>query len=931
MTLPPSLQAEFGSNAGYIEELFDLYRIDPALVGDAWALFFRAHLGDASNGSGGAALAPNGNGYHAAPGVGGAVSTAGLGVASGVQARVASLVHAVRERGHLHAAVNPLQTGAALPRQADIDALGAELGAIDPSVVVDALGVGGRHEASVRDLIGSLEAIYTGSIGFEVEHLIDPAARSWLRERIESRRESPELSAGMRRHIFGKLVDAEGLESELHKKYVGVKRFSLQGGDSLLPLLDAALDESARHGAAEAVIGMSHRGRVNVLTNIVGKPLGDIFNEFEDSNLVTVLGAGDVKYHLGYSSTYTGYAEPGAAPRAITVSLAPNPSHLEFVDPVIQGIVRAKQDKEHSGDRRSVVPVLIHGDAAFAGQGVVFETINYAGLPSYTTGGTIHIVVNNQVGFTTNPEEARSTPYCTDLARGVHIPVFHVNGEDPEAVVWVARLAAEFRQRFHGDVIIDLIGFRRYGHNEGDDPSFTQPTMYAEINAKPPTARAYGRTLVERGILGDSDIAAAFESFAQRFAAAHSEKKVIPTGEACAMHGMLRVPNPATGVEAATLHRIGATLVEYPADFKPHPKVAKILEKRVEALTAGSGIDWGFAEGLAIGSLVLEGHSVRLTGQDCGRGTFSQRHLKLADVEGRGHYLPFDTLAAPNGARFEVYNSSLSEAAVVGYEFGYGSVARRDLVMWEAQFGDFANGAQVHIDQFLASSEAKWNQLSGIVLLLPHGFEGQGPEHSSARLERYLQLCAEGNMVVCYPTKAAQHFHLLRRQGLLEIQRPLVVMTPKSLLRHPGAGASLAELTTGQFETVIAERIGGGAPRHAIFLSGKVYYDVKAMLEREKVSGVALYRFEQLYPFPQFEIKRALKEGQFVSYTWVQEEPHNMGAWTYIEPYLRQKLGLDVTYVGRPAAASPATGSSKRHAVEQQRFLNDLLAIVRPA
>jgi 2-oxoglutarate dehydrogenase E1 component len=924
MTLPPSLHAEFGSNAGYIEELYALFKTDPALVGDAWAVFFRAHVGGdsfphAGNGS-------NGNGYHAptaerpAP---------GPRASNEVQACAAALIHAFRERGHLHAAVNPLKSGGALPRQADIAELLARVPMFDRTTVVDTLGFGGRREMALGELVTALGQIYTGSIGFECSHLVDGAARRWLTERIEARLSVPELSAGMRRHIFSKLVDAEGFEAELHKKYVGVKRFSLQGGDSLLPLLDAVLDEGAGRGSSEVVIGMSHRGRVNVLANIVGKPLADIFNEFEDSNLVTALGAGDVKYHLGYSSLYTGYADEGATARVIKVSLAPNPSHLEFVDPVVEGIVRAKQDKEHGGDRRSVIPVLIHGDAAFAGQGVVFETINYAGLPSYSTGGTIHIIVNNQVGFTTNPDESRSTPYCTDLARGVHIPVFHVNGEDPEAVVWVARLAVEYRYHFGGDVIIDVIGFRRYGHNEGDDPSFTQPTMYAEINAKPPTAKAYGQTLVNRGVLVDGDIKAAFDSFAHRFAAAHSEKKIVPTGEACAMHGMLRVPNPPTGVDAAVLRRIGATLVSFPSDFKPHPKVEKILEKRVESLEAGSGIDWGFAEGLAIGSLVLDGHTVRLTGQDCGRGTFSQRHLKLADVEGRGYYLPFDTFATPGGARFEVHNSSLSEAAVVGFEFGYASVARRDLVMWEAQFGDFANGAQVHIDQFVASSEAKWNQLSGVVLLLPHGFEGQGPEHSSARLERYLQLCAEGNMVVCYPTQAAQHFHLLRRQGLLEIQRPLIVMTPKSLLRHPGAAATIDELTTGQFETVLTDRIGGGTPRHAVFLSGKVFYDVKAMLEKEKVEGVALVRFEQLYPFPQFEIKRALKEGAFTSFTWVQEEPQNMGAWGYIEPYLRQKLGVDVAYVGRPAAASPATGSGKRHVVEQQRFLNELLSIVR--
>lgn len=924
MALPPNIQAAVGSNAGYIEELLELYRTDPSLVGESWAAFFRAELGEAGGVAGPTKL--NGNGYHPAPSVGESAST--RLVPNTLQARVTAMIQAFRERGHFHAAVNPLRSGSSLPEQTDLTDGALSFSDSELGGTVDVGGFGGRREMTVRELVGALKGTYCGPIGFEVSHLVDGEARRWLTERIERGIDRASFAPEMQRHIFHKLVDAEGFEAELHKKYVGVKRFSLQGGDTLIPALDALLDEAASRGVKEAVIGMAHRGRLNVLANIVGKPLADIFNEFEDSNLVTALGAGDVKYHLGYSSIYSTYGAEGRT-GSIKVSLAPNPSHLEFVNPVIQGIVRAKQDKEYGADRGAAVAVLLHGDAAFAGQGVVFETLNYAGLPSYTTGGTVHIVINNQVGFTTNPEESRSTPYCTDLARGVHIPVFHVNGEDPEAVLWVIRLAMEYRQRFLSDVIIDLIGYRKYGHNEGDDPSFTQPLMYAEIQARPPTARIYGVELAAKGVLTESDIKGAFESFAQRFQEAHAGKKVIATGEACAMHGMLRVPSPETGVGAETLKAIAAPLVRYPENFKPHPKVEKILEKRVESLESGTGIDWGFAEGLAIGSLITEGHSVRLTGQDCGRGTFSQRHLMLSDVQGRGHYLPFDTLDTPHGARFEVHNSSLSEAAVVGYEFGYGSIARHDLVMWEAQFGDFANGAQVHIDQFLASSEAKWNQLSGMVMLLPHGFEGQGPEHSSARLERYLQLCAEGNMVVCYPTKAAQHFHLLRRQGLIDIKRPLIVMTPKSLLRHPGAAASLGEITAGQFETVLVDRLGKGVVKHVVMMTGKVFYDLKAHLEKEKADGVMLVRFEQLYPFPQFEIKRALKDTAKCSFTWLQEEPQNMGAWSYIEPYLRQKLAVDVQYVGRAAAASPATGSGKRHAVEQHRILSEVLSIVR--
>jgi len=923
MTLPPNIQAVFGSNAGYIEELLELYRTDPGLVGESWAAFFRAELGETGGVSTPTKL--NGNGYHAAPPAGEAPLRT---VSNTLQARATAAIQAFRERGHFHAAINPLRSGATLPEQKDLSDEALTFTEQELSAVVDVGGFAGRREMTVRDLLAALRGVYCGSIGFEAMHLVQGEARRWLTERIERGIDRSSFGPELQRHIFDKLVDAEGFEAELHKKYVGVKRFSLQGGDTLIPVLDSLLDEAAAHGVKEAVIGMAHRGRLNVLANIVGKPLADIFNEFEDSNLVTALGAGDVKYHLGYSSIYSTYGAGGRT-GSIKVSLAPNPSHLEFVNPVVQGIVRAKQDKDYGADRGAAVAVLLHGDAAFAGQGVVFETINYAGLASYSTGGTIHIVINNQVGFTTNPEDSRSTPYCTDLARGVHIPVFHVNGEDPEAALWAMRLAMEYRQKFLGDVIIDLIGYRKYGHNEGDDPSFTQPTMYAEIQSKPPPARLYGAELAAKGILMEGDIKGAFDSFAHRFQEAHAGKKVIATGEACAMHGMLRVPSPETGVPADILKTIAAPLVRYPESFKPHPKVEKILEKRIESLESGAGIDWGFAEGLAIGSLILEGHAVRLTGQDCGRGTFSQRHLMLSDAQGRGHYLPFDTLDTPNGARFEVYNSSLSEAAVLGYEFGYGSVARHDLVMWEAQFGDFANGAQVHIDQFLASSEAKWNQLSGVVMLLPHGFEGQGPEHSSARLERYLQLCAEGNMVVCYPTKAGQHFHLLRRQGLIDIKRPLIVMTPKSLLRHPGAASGLDELTSGQFETVLVDRIGKGTVKHVVMMTGKVFYDVKAHLEKEKADGVALVRFEQLYPFPQFEIKRVLKEFSKPTVTWVQEEPQNMGAWTYIEPYLRHKLSVEARYVGRAAAASPATGSGKRHAAEQQGILSEILSIVR--
>lgn len=903
--------SQFGQNSGYVEELYTLFLSDPSLVGDHWARYFSS-LG-LGNGRG-TGVAPKTNGTHAA-------------IPSAVdfqsQAKVIDLIDSYRRYGHFGAAINPLSKGIrVLPSPQELDIARYGFSESDMEREFLCLGFAGQEKMRLRDLVSNLKQVYCGSVGFEFSHLGNSEERSWLRERIESRLVSGiNFSREEKLRMLDRLIEAEGFEAELHKAFVGSKRFSLQGAETAIPMLDIMLQRSASLGVEDVVIGMAHRGRLNVLAHTVGKPYSDIFAEFEDQSVFSVVGAGDVKYHLGYRGSIM-------TPQGrVNVELCPNPSHLEFVNPVVQGIVRARQDMHYREHRTRALPVLIHGDAAFIGQGVVWETLNMSNVSGYTTAGTYHLVINNQVGFTTNPDDARSSPYCTDMAKAIQAPVFHVNCEDVEACCWVSALAFEFRQKFGRDVIIDLVCYRKYGHNEGDDPSFTQPILYSEITQKKSIPTIYGEILTQEGVQSADEFSSKLEAYTKRFQAAR-EKKVSGLGEACAVHGRLRIPTPQTGVDEGTLKGIAQTLLEYPAGFEPHPKLLKILEKRVETLEAGKGIDWGFAEGLAFGSLVLDGHSVRLSGQDCGRGTFSQRHLAISNTAEAARYTPFSKLQSKDGSRFEVFNSTLSEASVLGFEFGYSAEDRNSLICWEAQFGDFANGAQVIIDQFIAGSEAKWGQLSGVTLLLPHGFEGQGPEHSSARLERFLQLCGEGNMVVAYPSKAAQHFHLVRRQGLMEMKRPLVVMTPKSLLRLPQAAAELGELTSGQFETVLEDTFGDQKVDSVVFCSGKVFYDLRAALENGKGFGVKVLRIEQLYPFPQYEVKKAIKDLKIKTAIWAQEEPQNMGAWQYMEPYLRDRLELDVQYVGREVAASPATGSGKRSANEQQAIVKEVIRLI---
>ena len=904
----------FGENAGYLAELYQLYLSDPSLVDPTWAEFFKSLDQNGVNGfTNGHA---NGNGHaHAYPTEARSITANALGE---------KLVDAYRAYGHASAQLSPLVAGG-MQSEAPVELALSYYGETRDAaqVALSSFAFGGRSYASCAQLQQALKETYCGTVGYEYMYLTKAEERTWLQERIEGK--TPSFSAEDKKLILKELIRAELFESELHRKYVGTKRFSLEGNDTLIPLLSVLTREAAQAGVKGVVCGMAHRGRLNVLTNTIGKPLTTIFSEFEDKTVATIAGAGDVKYHLGYE---TKRAPNGAE---IEISIIPNPSHLEFVNPVVEGVIRALQDKTDRNNRKAYLPLAMHGDAAFAGQGIVFETINYSGVGGYSTAGTYHVVINNQIGFTTTPDESRSTRYCTDLAKGIDCPVFHVNAEDPDAACWIAQIALAYRMQFGKDVFIDLIGHRKHGHNEGDDPSFTQPATYAEVKGKKLIWQQYAERLVAAAVVSQSDVDAEVDAYKKEFAAASEYVGSSVGTEACGIHGRLEILPKDTGVKKETLKKIAQALVAWPAGFKPHPKLQKIIEKRVETVKAGEGIEWGVAEALAFGSLVLEGKSIRLSGQDCCRGTFSHRHLVLDNYEGGGTFSPISELASHEGAQgvFEVFNSTLSEAAVLGFEFGYAATNPDTLTMWEGQFGDFANGAQVIIDQFIASSESKWGQLSGVVMMLPHGYEGQGPEHSSARLERYLQMCAEGNMRVCYPSTAAQHYHVLRRQGLSEIKRPLIIITPKSLLRLPAAMSSLSEMEKGTFQSVLETDLGGkkGA-KNLVFMSGKVFHDVHAALQGAEAVSARLVRVEELYPFPQAEVARMLKETGAKKALWVQEEPQNMGAWSYIAPLLREALGFDAVYVGRAASAATATGSSKHHGLEQKAILSTLTELL---
>ena len=771
-------------------------------------------------------------------------------------------------------------------------------------------------------------------------HIQDPEQKAWIQERIEAIGNRTEFTDRGKIAIYEKLVSADGFERFLHKKYVGTKRFGLDGGEALIPAMEQILKRGGQLGIKEVVVGMPHRGRLNILNNVMDKPFRAIISEFlgNPANPEEAGGSGDVKYHMGVSS------DRCFDDNEIHLSLAPNPSHLEIVDPVVVGRVRAKQDQIQDNERNKVLGILLHGDAAFAGQGVVAETFDFSKLRGYRSGGTIHIIVNNQIGFTTSPAYSRSSPYPTDVAKMVMAPILHVNGDDPEAVVHSARIATEFNQAFNTDVILDIFCYRRFGHNEGDEPSFTQPLMYKKIKDHPCTREIYANQLISEGILtsdrakeivdnNNTFLDEEFEAgttFKQN-KADWLEGKWTGLGKA---HGDAR--RGKTSCSQDLLEVVGKTITTIPDSFTAHSKLNRIIGARKNAIEAGKGIDWATAEHLAFGSLLLEGYPVRLSGQDSGRGTFSQRHSVFVDQNTEERYVPLSNLD-PEQARFEVIDSPLSEAAVMGFEYGYAMAEPNALVMWEAQFGDFANGAQVVIDQFISSGEAKWLRMNGLVLLLPHGYEGQGPEHSSARLERYLQLCAEDNMQVCYPSTPANYFHMLRRQLKRDFRKPLVVMTPKSLLRHKKCVSDIEEFTNGSsFHRVLHENheeFNLNSVTRVVLCSGKVFYDLAEARDRDKIKNVRILRIEQLYPFPQKALIELLSETPKAELVWCQEEPKNMGGWTFAREHLEnviKDIGMktkDIIYAGRKEAASPATGSAARHKLEQEALVADALGI----
>lgn len=852
-------------------------------------------------------------------------------------ARIAELVHAYRSRGHLMADTDPLAYRQRKHPDLDVQTHGLTLWDLDR--VFPTAGFTGKPRAKLRDVLGLLRDSYCRTIGIEYMHLQDPRQRRWLQERLESGYARTPREDQLR--ILRRLNAAEAFETFLQTKYVGQKRFSLEGAEAVIPLLDAILSRAADNGLDEVAIGMAHRGRLNVLANIAGKSYGQIFSEFEgNQDPKSVQGSGDVKYHLGTEGTFT--AESGATTQ---VYLAANPSHLEAVDPVLEGIVRAKQDRiDLGGDGFSVLPILIHGDAAFAGQGVVWETLNLAQLRGYRTGGTVHVIINNQVGFTTGPSSSRSSQYATDLVKGLQVPVFHVNGDDPEACVRVAELAFEYREQFDRDVVIDMVCYRRRGHNEGDDPSMTQPLMYNLIEAKRSVRKIYTETLVARGDITLEEAEHVLQDYQAQLERVFTETRgdsYTPPPSSEPVAGLERpeaqledagmMVGWKTAVDASVLERIGRAHTRPPEGFTVHPKLAQLLAKREQMSTEG-GIDWGYAEILAFGSLLIEGTPVRLSGQDSRRGTFVQRHAVMHDRETGAEWTPLLYLSSDQ-AKFWVYDSSLSEFAALGFEYGY-SVERPDaLVLWEAQFGDFVNGAQTIIDEFISSAEQKWAQRSSVVLLLPHGFEGQGPDHSSARPERFLQLCAENNMTVAAPTTPANYFHLLRRQAYARPRRPLVVLTPKSMLRLKAAASDVADFTTGTFREVVGDDLaaaavtsGGATVDRVLLCSGKVYWDLLAHRVQSGDERTAIVRLEQLYPLEADALREALAPFGDAELVWVQEEPLNQGAWTHVSRHLSPVLERGLRVVSRPESASPAAGSAKKHQLEQQAIVETAFA-----
>jgi len=891
-------------NGDFIEEQFTLWKADPDKLSADWRFFFEGfELGFAGRPGG---LEP-GDGEQALR-----------------QARVHALVYRFREIGHLLACLDPLEACPIEHPLLSLEAVGLTAEDLDRSFIVP--DGPANVKAPLREILAGFRETYSRSIGVEFMHLQDPAERRWLIECMEPSRNAPRLDAGEKQRILEQLIHSSVFEQFLNTKYRGVTRFSLEGGDALIPGLDFLLERAAGLGCREIILGMAHRGRLNVQTAILGKPFADVFSEFENCyDPEELVGSGDVKYHNGYLGDLK--TRDG---QALKMLLMNNPSHLEAVDPVVEGFARGRQDFLPQGERKRVLPLLIHGDAAFAGQGVVAETLNMSQLEGYATGGTIHVIINNQIGYTTLPENARSSRYSTDIAKMLMVPVLHVHGENPEAVVHVMRLAADYRWKFAKDVVVDVVCFRRFGHNEGDEPYFTQPLMYERIRARPALDQVYAETLRDEQVVTPE----AIEAMA-------AERRDQLNADYDAIHGSVCVfPEPAfydnwrdysgayspvtleTSLPRDRLVGLARGLNSLPEGFNRNPKLDKLLARRLEAVEAGEGIDWANAEALAFASLLAEGHPVRLSGQDSGRGTFSQRHSVLMDMKtGNGH-VPLNALAQDQ-APYSVYDSPLSEAGVLGFEYGYSLARPEGLVLWEAQFGDFANNAQAVIDLFIASGEAKWQRLSGVTLLLPHGLEGLGPEHSSARLERFLQLCAGENMQVCNLTTPAQYFHLLRRQVKAAFRKPLVIMTPKSLLRHPLAVSSLDQLAQGTFRGVMEDPEADSGAATVLFCSGKIFYDLLQRRRELKRSEAAIVRLELLYPFPQSQLRMVIKRfKQAQHFAWVQEEPENMGAWRFIRPRLEAVVSKPLSYIGRRESPTPATGFPHVFRREQAEILD---------
>ena len=921
-----------GGNADYVEALYEAWLADATSVPAQWSRYFDTFKGrEAGDVPHSAAIARIEAAQKQRRPLAAPAAAPQRDAHAGKQAGVLRLLTAYRSRGHLAADLDPLGLTERMPAP-DLGLAFHGLAESDLDTEFDCgTYAGGGQRMKLRDLLARLKTVYASTVGAEFMHISNHEQRNWVYTRLEKANGSAGLDAEGKRRVLSGLTAADGLERYLHTKYVGQKRFSLEGGDSLIPLLDDVVRAAGDNGIKEMVVGMAHRGRLNVLVNILGKPPKMLFNEFEGKfeHAEDPSYSGDVKYHMGFS------ADVKTPKGGLHVALAFNPSHLEIVNPVVAGSVHARQIRRRDTARKQSMAVLIHGDAAFAGQGVNMELFNMSQARGFKIGGSLHVVINNQVGFTTsNPQDARSTMYCTDLAKMVNAPVFHVNGDDPEAVIEVTRLAYEFRETFRKDVVIDLVCYRRHGHNEADEPSATQPVMYQIIRQRKPTRELYAQRLVKEGVIAEGDGQKAFDAYRDQLEAGDTIANLDPDAQhsnvvdwSRFIGGKLDTP-VATTVPADKLQALAARILELPADLTLQPRVAKIYDDRRKMAAGELPADWGFAENLAYATLIDAGNDMRLVGQDSGRGTFFHRHAVLHDQKDGHTYMPLATVRAD--ADVEIIDSLLSEEAVMAYEYGHSTTDPDTLNIWEAQFGDFANGAQVVIDQFISSGEAKWNRLCGLVLLLPHGYEGQGPEHSSARLERFLQMCAMENMQVCVPTTPAQDFHMIRRQMLRPVRKPLIVMTPKSLLRHKLAVSSLDELANGSFQLVIGEhrKLPAKKVKRVVLCAGKVYYDLLEAAEKAKQTDVALVRVEQLYPFPRAEVSAELAKFPAADeVVWCQEEPMNQGAWFQIRHHLQACVDArrSLSYAGRARLPAPAAGHLSAHAAEQAALVEQAL------